>query len=102
MLQATIKISSGKGAKRFATSKKIKDYIRYIDSLRVGDPGGEGKKNKYVRTLKRRKVLLAMMAIVERGRVYEITNLLYITLKRAQFSEEDIQCYQIRAQPANS
>ena len=29
--------------------------------------GGGGKKNKYVRTLKSRKVLLVMMAIVERG-----------------------------------
>ena len=48
--------------------------------------GGGGKKNKYVRTQESRKVLLVMMAIVERGRVYEITNLLYLTLTRAQFS----------------
>ena len=39
-----------------------------------------------VQTLKSRKVLLAMMSIVERGRVYEIINLLYLTLTRAQFS----------------
>ena len=35
-----------------------------------------------VQTLKSRKVLLAMMSIVERGRVYEIINL----LSRDQFS----------------
>ena len=34
----------------------------------------------------RRKVLLAMMAVAERGRLYEITNLLYFTLTRAYFS----------------
>jgi len=27
---------------------KVKYYIRYVGSLRVGDPGGGGKKNKYV------------------------------------------------------
>ena len=60
----------------FATGKKnnVKYYIRYVDSLWVGDRGGGGKNNKYVRTLKSRKGLLAMMAKVERGRVYEITN----------------------------
>jgi len=45
----------------------------------------EGKKNKYVRTLNGRKVL-AMMAIVEGGRVYEKTNLLYLTVTRADFA----------------
>jgi len=65
---------------------KIKYYIRYVDSLRVGDRGGGGKKNKHVLTIKSRKVLLAMMTIVEGGRVYEITNLLYLTGIRAYFS----------------
>ena len=83
-----IKISSGKVGLKFRHQDKIKVkyYIRYVDSLRVGDLGGGGKKNKYVRTLISRKVLLAMMAIVERARVYEITNLLYLTLTGAQFS----------------
>ena len=47
---------------------KIKYYIRYVDSLRVGDRAGGGKKNKYVLTLNSRKVILAMMAIVEGDR----------------------------------
>jgi len=49
-----IKISSGKVGLKFRPSDKIKVkyYIRYVDSLRVGDRGGGGKKNKYVRTLK--------------------------------------------------
>ena len=41
--------------------------------------------NKYVR-LESRKVLLAIIAIVESGSVYEITNLLStLALTRAQF-----------------
>jgi len=45
-----------------------------------------GKRIEYVRTLENGEVLLAMMAIVERGRVYEIANLFYLTLTRSQFS----------------
>ena len=89
MLQAKIEISSGKVGLKFSKrvkNNKVKYCIRYVDSLRVGDGGGGRKKNKYVRTLKSRKVLLAMMAIVEKGRVYEITNLFYLTLTRVQFS----------------
>ena len=74
-----IKISSGKvGLKSFVTVKtKVKCCIRYIDSPPVVYQGGERKKNKYALTLNSRKVLFAMMTIVEGGRVYEITNLLY-------------------------
>jgi len=87
-LQTKIKISSEKVGLKLSppVKTKVKCYIRYVDSLRVGDGGGGEKKNKYVGTLKSRQVLLAMMAIVERGRVYEITNLLYFTLARAYFS----------------
>ena len=68
-LQTKIRISSGKvRVKNFATSHK-----------EVATPP-----EKTIR-LNSRKVLLAMVAIVERGRVYEITNLLYFTLTRTHF-----------------
>jgi len=49
-LQAKIKISSGKvGLKLSPPLKtKVNYYIRYVDSLQVGDRRGGGKKNKYV------------------------------------------------------
>ena len=72
-----IKISSEMaGLKTFATSKKL---------VKLGDRGDGGKMNKYVR-LESRKALLAIIAIVESGSVYEITNLLStLALTRAQF-----------------
>ena len=49
-LQTKIKISSGKVGLKLSppVKTKIKYYIRYVDSLRVGDRGRGGKKNKYV------------------------------------------------------
>ena len=77
------------GVKIFATSTKIKVkyYIRYVDSLRNGDRGRWREKEQIRQNAKKQKgSSFVMMAIVERGRVYEITNLLYLTLTRAQFS----------------
>jgi len=48
-LQTKIKISSGKVGLKISppVKAKVKYYIRYVDSPRVGDRRGGGKKNKY-------------------------------------------------------
>ena len=52
-----------------------------------GSVTGEVEGKRTIRlNAKSREVLLAMMAIVERGRVYEIINLLYSTVTRAHIS----------------
>ena len=51
-----------------------------------GSVTGEVEGKRTIRlNAKSREVLLAMMAIVERGRVYEITNLFYSTVICAHF-----------------
>jgi len=66
----------------------------YFVSLRDGDQGGGGKRTIRLNA-KKQKCSSVMMAIVERGRVYAITNLLYFTLTG------DFNCCHISAQPAN-
>jgi len=48
MLQTKIKISSGKVRLKLSppVKTKMKYYIRYVDSLRVGDRGGGGDKEQ--------------------------------------------------------